>query len=259
MVDAGIRLLSLMNQLAHAGQQVLLQFEQGSEEVSSYLNRIGFFDLLHPSVTTSPSRPSESAAAFFAGTNPGVVELSRICPTERDHSIPSQLANAIEQACSERSDCATLGLAAFTLFAELVGNIYEHSGTQIDGYAALQLYRNGGSVIAVVSDSGNGILETLRPSLAGTALATYADADLVIHMLNRGISRFGAGRGCGLHQCARHALKYGAELTLRLPNSSLRLVPSGNGYQATGYTMTELPHLRGTHIAFKFQLGSTPG
>lgn len=254
MVDAGVRVLSLVNQLAHLGRQVVLYFEAGWDGVMGYFDRLGFFDLLHPAIKTIPARPPESGAAFFGGSNPGVVEFLRICPSQRDRIIPSQLTSALVNACQNRRDCSTLEIAAYTLFAELIGNIYDHSATEIDGYAALQMYRRGGKVIVVVSDSGAGMLETLRPALSGTSLADASDADLIVHMLNHGISRFGSGRGCGLQQCARHALKYGAELTLRLPTSSLRLVPSANGYEATGFATSGLPLLKGTHVAFKFRL-----
>ncbi len=51
------------------------------------------------------------------------------------------------------------------MFSELVGNVYEHSRTQLDGYAVLQVYKNGNSARIAVSDSGDGLLNTLRPSL----------------------------------------------------------------------------------------------
>jgi hypothetical protein len=48
MVDAGTLLLSLLNQLADSGRRVVILFEEGEDGVMGYLNRIGFFDWLHP-------------------------------------------------------------------------------------------------------------------------------------------------------------------------------------------------------------------
>jgi hypothetical protein len=50
-----------------------------------------------------------------------------------------------------------------------------------DGYAVLQLYRNGGSVKVAVSDCGKGIIETLRPGLQSDRRFTgLSDTDLVV-------------------------------------------------------------------------------
>lgn len=53
MVDAGVRLLSLANQLQSIGKRVALEFCREDTSAHDYLNRIGFFDALHPSVNVS--------------------------------------------------------------------------------------------------------------------------------------------------------------------------------------------------------------
>ena len=86
--------------------------------------------------------------------------------------------------------------AAWTIFAELIDNVFSHSQTQLDGYAVLQPrtlfglpipvfyrqqflpsqlihpnheYRGGKMLQVAVSDSGLGIMETLRPALNSEA------------------------------------------------------------------------------------------
>ena len=58
MIDAAIRLLSLVNQLAFATRRVRLHFEEGETGTMGYLNRIGFFDYLDPSIDVTPARPA---------------------------------------------------------------------------------------------------------------------------------------------------------------------------------------------------------
>jgi hypothetical protein len=55
---------------------------------------------------------------------------------------------------------------AFTVISELFGNVRDHSKSEILGFAALQLYKGKRPHIqTVVSDSGRGIIGTLRPIL----------------------------------------------------------------------------------------------
>lgn len=259
MLDAGTRLLSLVNQLAHRGRGVSIEFAEGYAGAMGYLDRIGFFDHLYPSVEVDPELPSFSASANarYRGKNPGVVELRPISLAHRDRSIPRQLADALEGAYMSRRDHSTLGHAAFTMFAELIDNIIEHSDTEVDGYVALQVYPRGGTALIAVSDSGRGILDTIKPSLTDQRLRNLSDPELIVRMFNEGYSRYGKERGCGLRQCAEHALKYNADLYLRLPTSSLHLVPArAGGYQQRNiaYCAKDLPLLWGTHIAFEFRL-----
>jgi len=44
MIDSGIRILSLANQLNYAGKKVELVFHEGEEGTMGYLSRMGFFD-----------------------------------------------------------------------------------------------------------------------------------------------------------------------------------------------------------------------
>jgi len=44
--------------------------------------------------------------------------------------------------------------AAWTIFTELIDNVFSHSQTPLDGYAALQVYARGNIVKVAVSDSG---------------------------------------------------------------------------------------------------------
>ena len=259
MVDAAIRLLSLVNQLGNATKRVRLDFKEGEAGTMGYLNRMGFFDCLPQEVEVCPARPIYSAADLHRGSNSALVEIARINKDARDQELPARLTKAISRACGSRDDVNELSGAAWTIFAELIDNIFEHSATHLDGYAALQVYAGGKRLYVAVSDSGLGIMETLRPSLrtGSSGLAQLSDTDLLVEVFRQGISRHGSDRGCGLKGCAAKAIKFEAQLDVRLPNQRVLLVPSRGRYQLShAYCYERLPLLWGTHIAFAFGLES---
>ena len=222
-----------------------------------YLNRMGFFEALSNQVEVHPYWPQASKAKRYRGTNSDLVEIARISPVSIDKNLPSRLTDTLIRACIRRSDVKSLEHAAYTVFAELIQNIYDHSATDLEGYAALQLYRNRNSLRVAVSDSGVGITETLRPALDAHApsLRHLSDIELLAEVFRQGISRHGADRGCGLRGSARQALKFHAQLDVRLPKCRVLLIPSPDGYRrSTAYCYNNLPQLWGTHIAFQFSL-----
>jgi len=257
MIDAAVRLLSLLNQLDLCSRRVILEFEEGEIGAMGYLNRMGFFDHLSPNVEVSPERPTYSGADRYGGMNASLVEIARINPKNRDQNLLSRLTEALMQSCGHRGDAAELEGAAWTIFAELIDNIFSHSQTPIDGYAALQLYQRGNNLSVAVSDSGLGIMETLRPTLKteSPTLARLSDLELLVEIFRQGISRHGADRGCGLKGSAAKAIKFRAKLDVRLPTSRVLLVPSEDGYRPnTAYCYDSLPLIWGTHICFNFSL-----
>lgn len=257
MIEAIVRLLCLLNQLDHCTKRVVIEFEQPDSAVFGYLDRIGFFDQLSSSIEVRPHRPAVSGAARFRGRNPGVVEIARIERSNRDSSLLTRLISAVTRACSGRRDITELEGATWTVLAELIDNVFSHSETPLDGFAALQEYRGGNCLKVVVSDSGLGIMETLRPALRteNPRLARMSDSDLLVEVFRQGLSRHGADRGLGLKGCAGKAIKFRASLDVRLPNARVYLEPGRSGYEPnTAHCYDRLPLLWGTHIAFTFQL-----
>lgn len=261
MIDAAVRLLSLLNQLEANDLQVVLDFEEGETGAMGYLDRMGFFDCLSPKVDVHPYRPPYSAAEVFRGRNRGLVEIAEVGPHARDQDLPQRLTSALVEACSHRDDVRDLGGAAWLIFAELVDNIYSHSRTRLDGFAALQVYPRGNGLKVAVSDSGVGIMETLRPSLNSDypSLSRLSDLDLLVEIFRQGVSRHGAHRGCGLKGAAAKAVKFRAELDIRLPNIRVKLTPGVGGYRPnTARCYGDLPLILGTHICFTFGLDNRP-
>lgn len=256
MTEAAVRLLSLFNQLDHATRRVFINFEE-NEDVLGYLNRIGFFEALSPNVVVLPKRPKTWTVRRYRGRNPNLVEIQRIDRNRRDRELPKRLTEAIGRACENRPDVDELEGAAWTILAELIDNVFAHSETQLDGFAALQVYPKGNCLKVAVSDSGLGLLKTLRPALQNQApkLAALRDVELLVEVFRQGLSRHGTGRGCGLKGCADKAIKFGAELDVRLPNERVLLVSGDGSFTPNrAFCYSGLPLIWGTHLCFTFKL-----
>jgi hypothetical protein len=257
MVDAAIRLLSLVNQLDRCCRRVRLSFEEGEAGTMGYLNRMGFFDNLSSSIEVLPSWPSISGKKRYRGSNAALVEIERINRGRRDDALLTRLTDALMRSCGEREDARELKGAAWTIFAELIDNVFSHSRTPLDGYAALQVYSGGGHVRVAVSDSGLGIMQTLRPALKieFPKLAELTDTELLVEVFRQGISRHGPDRGCGLKGSAAKAIKFKANLDVRMPTNRVQLTPARGVYEAnTAYCHDDLPLIWGTHLCFEIQL-----
>ena len=261
MVDAGIRLLSLANQINSTTRRVILNFAEGPAGTMGYLNRMGFFDHLAKEVEVYPARPAYSGAAVYRGNNKELVEFAAINPNHRDQELPDRLSKAVAAALHKRNDVNSIEEAIWTVFAELIDNIFSHSATTLDGYAAMQVYKNGNILQVAVCDSGHGIMQTLRPTIETQfpRLISLSDIDLLVEVFRQGISRHGPDQGCGLKGSAQKAMKYNADLEVRLPQCRVDLKPANGFYEAnTALCYENLPLVWGTHIAFKFYLDGAP-
>jgi hypothetical protein len=253
MLDGAVVLLSLANQLADSGRVVLIEFIGGFGGVMGYLDRMAFFDKLHPAIRTKPKRPSLSRALRYGGTSAAIFEFHSINPNDPGNLVPQNLVSLLETACSARPDCNELSNVAFTLFAELVENIYAHSETVLDGFAAFQVYSSNKACV-VVSDSGKGILEIIRPALSHE-MRDLSDTEILVTMFSKGLSSQGQGHGCGLPRCVKAALKFKFEMNIRLPTCNVKLRPAlTTGGVNVALCTDDLPRIAGTHISFDFRL-----
>lgn len=259
MVDAAVRLLSLTNQLVARGMHISLAFDGEANNALGYLNRANFFTCLSPLVHVIPDRPDPVYATLYQGASRNLVEFKSISPFDEGASltIPRQLIDALASATAARIDSKQLCQTSFTLFGELIDNIYSHSQTPLDGFAALQVYWNGGRVQVVVSDSGVGLLETLKPKLLSRWENNRTEAELVFSLLQGDAIWNTAGRGAGLKRCAELALRHRSTVDVRLATCNVHLRPSNEGYQTTRMHYAQnLPLLKGTHICFSRAIAS---
>jgi len=258
MLIASARLLAILNQLVFNGKDVSVDFIDCAS-IKHFLSRSGFFDHLDDRVTVIPNRPA-SAAKIYKGNNNAIVEFGAIDPNQEN----TELIRLLWQAFVEHSD-SRYDVAAFTVFSELIGNVMEHSDSEIKGFAALQKYGDNKKyrkhIQTVVSDSGRGIATTLRPSLKEHYPDLYrlykeenveSDAGLVITALSKGeISRFGSGRGLGFKSSRTQAMKFDAKLFVRQERFSLNFNYK-NGVLVDVERKLGIPKILGSHLCFDF-------
>lgn len=259
LLEALARLLAISNQLAALGKLVSIDFNT-SRSTLTYLNRIGFIDLLRDDIKILPKRPRVSAAATYEGNNDAVVELRGIDHVDPDNDIPSLLRNSFVSCAGDQYN-----VAAHTVITELFGNVTEHSGATSAGFAGLQYYAGGRRrhIQTVISDGGLGIVGTLMPILENrypTVARKIANAsiDPRVALLQEvfsegGISQVDAsGRGLGLKRSGQCAHKYNALISVRQDTFELKVEHLGEKIQFSH--RTDLSRIAGTHICFDFFL-----
>lgn len=253
MVDAAVRLLSLANQLAAMEVPVTLSFAGEQHEAMNYLNRTFFFSLLSERVCVVPERPDPASAERYYGQSSKLIEFKALHPKHNDAiwAVPPQLAGALETAVVGQ----TFGQTPFTLFSELINNVYAHSRTELDGFAALQVYRQ--QVLVVVSDSGVGLLETLKPKLLSLKVRPLEETELLRQLFYKELAWQDSGNGQGLQECARRSLKHRGSIDIRLTTSRIVFNPSPSYTrydQANAHYSRNLMPLKGTHVCISFPL-----
>lgn len=259
LLDAFARFLALCNQLAFSNKAVTADFNNNGT-LKHYLNRAGFFDHLDEKVNVLPQRPSNSTAASHRGQSENLVELGLVTPHEDEAAKDELVKRLTAKFLSLTGD--KYKTAVSTIFAELTGNIQDHSETKLSGFAGLQKY--GGSnphIQTIVSDSGVGIAATLRPSLQAHHKTLYGkyhkesvdnDIALVTEVMSKGlISRYGAGRGLGFQTSRDRALRFKAKYSVRQENFSLEFIFEGEQLKRV-IERKNLARISGTHICFDF-------
>lgn len=196
-------------------------------------------------------------SSIYKGNSNAIVEFGAVDPKQRNKELINQLSDRFVFQSDFRYEAA-----ASTVFSELIGNIKEHSESPIAGFAALQKYEGRRKHIqTVVSDSGLGIAETLRPSLKEHHPHLYklhknsnieSDIDLVVATMSKGeISRLGKGRGMGFKSSREQAMKFNAQLSVRQERFSLDFKYKNGELVGVNKTLN-LPKILGTHICFDF-------
>lgn len=254
LLDAAARFLALCNQLALAGKKVTIDFND-CKSTLGYFDRIGFIDHLDERVELLPQKPPVSRATIYKGNSQTVVEFGGVDPNKEDKELINQLTNCFVQQSDSKYEAA-----ASTVFGELIGNISEHSKSPLQGFAALQKYGGRRNHIqTVVSDSGLGIIATLKPSLEAHYPALHKmhngddfDLKVVTAVLTKGeISRFGSGRGLGFKSSREQTIKFDARLSVRQSSFAIS-IEYINGQLHDIEQQIDLPTIHGTHLCFDF-------
>lgn len=261
LLGAIARLLALVNQLAHHGKQVTLDFTKCSKSFS-YLCRVGLFETIDESVTVFPEIEDRSC---HYGKNTKVMEFVLIPAKTEQTDLPAKLKRSFIDLVGEQHSNA-----AFGFIAEFINNIIEHSETPTPGVAALQVYGKGtpkAKVQTVFSDCGKGIIGTLRPVLAARYPKLYnkypehqtnSDIELLKEVLKfGGVSGANdinfSGRGLGLKLSAKQAAKFDATICVRQEGFELTIAYR-EGLLFSCSHSSDLKKILGTHICFDFYL-----
>lgn len=260
LLEAASRMMTLSNQLIHRGKSVVLDFSE-STTTMRYLTRMGFFVHLDPAVVVLPKRPSDSVAKRYKGQNIELVEFLSIDPSVDDQRPPKLLRDSFVHHTDK-----SFFQPAFTVFAEFINNIRDHSETPVHGFASLQAYKNASPphIQTVISDSGVGIagtlwpiIETDYPEVADAVRdSEHPDAHLVKEVFQRGaISSLGveAGRGSGFLSTYAVAKKFNAKVLIRQEDFEVFL-QFRNGALETFRHFSNLVRIIGTQICFDFTL-----
>lgn len=255
-VEASARLLAFCNQLVINKKNVSIDLSNNSSSLH-YLNRAGFFDQLNEDVTVLPRRPQQSTARSLKGNSKRVVEFGSVDPSKENGELIKQLTDSFVSFTSEDYENPL-----FTIFAEMIKNIKDHSGSKLKGFAGLQKYDGYSGkkphIQVVVSDSGVGIAATLRPHLKThyPAFQKISDLELVKMVLQgKQLSKHGSdadsGHGMGFKISHDKALKYNANYSIRQSDFSLEF-EFKNGKLLPPKEIMELVPILGTHICFDF-------
>lgn len=260
LLEVIARFVSLINQLSDCGVKVVVDLDNCSDS-HSYLNRAGFFELANKGIIILPKRPSSSTAQQFKGNSQSLVEFGEICANGENKQLKDDLRTSfITQTSPEYANVATL------FFAEFIGNVSDHSESKLKGFSGLQLYSPPNSkkhIQAVISDSGRGVVATLRTTLKHHYPDLYkkypegqeeSDIGLALEVFSKGkITRFGksSGRGLGFKSTSDNASKFDANLSIRLMSFSIQLIYR-KGELISEDILRNLTYIHGTHICFDF-------
>lgn len=263
LLIAGARIIALANQCIFKNKKITLDFTQCAK-TKTYLNRLGFFDHLFPEVNVLPSRPAESRAKRYNGNSDNLVEIASIDPNALDESIPKTLTNTFIHHAGDK-----YRTPIFTVFSELIGNVRDHSNSPIMGFAAMQRYQRPREHIqVVVSDSGLGILQTLKPQLSlhypqlcASLDFNKKETDIILlqkvftegHLSQFGSDPDGEARGLGLKKSQDYAARYNADITIRQERLELKLV-FRDGQLFETLPKYDLSIISGTQVCFDFYL-----
>lgn len=217
-INTLIRLLSVVNQLSDMGVKVTLNFSGLTNGLLGYCETIGFFQNLSDDVVIKSAKDIQKTKRTKSSGN-SYISINKISGDVFDRELPDKLATKITQKVPNISESlrSELHIQFYTLFGELTKNVCQHSQTELNGFAALQIYKNRAEI--VVCDSGIGLLESLRPTLAAhnSAYRGFSDKELILEMLTNGISCKGKDEGGnGLMTCFRHAKRTNSDMHIRL-------------------------------------------
>lgn len=254
------RFLALCNQLVSGKKEVTIDLSSNSNSMH-YWNRVGFFDHLNSKASVLPDWPKSSTAKSKKGNSEKVVEFGAVDPKTENKDLINQLTDAFVARQNKNKNYEN---PIFTILAEMIKNVKDHSESKLKGFAALQKYDGYSGrkphIQVIVSDSGKGIAATLRPSLKEhyPKFINKTDVDLVKMVLEgKQLSRHGSdsesGHGMGFKGSHDKASMFNAKYSIRQSDFSLEF-EFKTGKLQPAKERKSLVTILGTHICFDFDI-----
>jgi len=254
-INTIIRLLNVANQLDEKGVKVTLDFSGKTNRLYGYCETMGFIECLSDNVVVKNNSSIKKVGKIKKSGN-SYVSIHCISGSVHDKELPKALARKITENIPEINENQRQELFTqfFSLFSELTRNVCEHSKTELNGFAALQVYKNNRAEI-VVCDSGIGLLESLKSTFEAhnKKYKDFTDKELVVEMLTRGISsKEGDQGGNGLCTCFHHAKLTNSDMHIRLNDSYYHFYKVADKPKLVDSmkVTNELLELSGTFISF---------
>jgi len=254
------RFLALCNQFISSKKEVTIDLSNNNKSMH-YWNRVGFFDHLSEKATVLPDWPKSSTAKSKKGNSEKVVEFGAVDPKTENKDLINQLTDAFVARQNKNKNYEN---PIFTILAEMIKNVKDHSESKLKGFAALQKYDGYSGrlphIQVIVSDSGKGIAATLRPSLKEhyPKFTNKTDLELVKMVLEgKQLSKHGSnsdsGHGLGFKSSHEKASMFNAKYSIRQSNFSLEFEFKTGKLQPAKERSNLVPIL-GTHICFDFDI-----
>ena len=260
-LDVLVSAVYLYNELAMRKNSVLLRWEHAQQSFK-YADRMGLFHFLDGNVAVTPARPTAGSSLYAVHqlNNPLLLEMTPVEPgdTKTADGALDQLRVRLAENLARLPNAEDVIDNIWTFAAETIGNIYDHSQTPVAGIVAAQRYSSasrGARLHLVIADGGLGIPATIRagnPAAAGD----QTDAEIVHKAFRDGLSRsVVGGHGCGLTTCARIAMRYQANLRVRVGRTWAKLIAkSAKTGLSLGFFEDAATPISGTHVSLDFYL-----
>jgi anti-sigma regulatory factor (Ser/Thr protein kinase) len=239
--------------LEESGYQVKLALGDG--DASSFLERVGFFDLLRPEITmrSDVSLAHLAYAQAFRGANTGLLEFTRLDSNQAIRDVLSAFRRILRHRLRFSSNEAkTLAI----MLSELCHNVLDHNRDPAVamGVAAMQVHATGPRryMQVVVADQGLGIRCTLSRHPRNADLTS--DVEAIERSVELGVTEHeDSTHGNGLYHLLRLAREHRGAVHVR----------SGGGKvyyradQAQGRRFNVMP-LKGAQFALVFPTKAAP-
>jgi len=226
--------------LDRSGERPLLQPPE-SREVTSYLSRIGFYEVAHGIFDFQ-----ERGRKRSAGESDALLEITPIQSHQDVHDVVDRVRDRSAAILGRRLGYPPPAVLHFSvILSEVCQNIVEHAGA--DGWVAAQAYnwkqRLGRQVVVIaVMDVGMGFRGSLAREHAQQYGDRWSDETALEAAFLHGVSRYrDPGRGQGLQGIRKQVSRWDGLFTIRSGTAQIAEVPEWIDKMAIAGSLPDFP------------------